>query len=287
MAQDLTAVSAREGPPDSGQPFYSIITCTFNSAEFLQETIESVENQEFKSFEHIFVDAFSSDSTISIIKAYQARCPGKVTLHQLPPGGITNAMNAGIGLARGEVILHLHGDDRLASERALETVRGHFVATNASMVIGNCMLTGRDRTGYTWPRNRLKRALLKAFLHAFMFYSNPIPHPSTYVRKRVFQKHGLFDEQYKVVMDYDFWFRVLRHETVFLTDELLSVYRFHPDTVSTTQMALGLAEIDQIRRRYRGDYVMAYWVFLLFLRPLLTLRRLLKARMSRQLPTVV
>lgn len=278
-------MSELDRPSSDDPPFFSIITCTFNSAEYLEETIESVEHQTFGSFEHIFIDAFSSDSTVSIIKAYQARCPAKVILHQLPANGISNAMNIGIGLARGEVILHLHGDDQLASESVLGSVRDHFAATQVSIVVGNCMLTGRDPISYTWPRSGSKRVLLKLFFRPFMFYSNLIPHPSTYVMKSVFQRHGFFDEQYKVVMDYDFWFRVMRHERIFVTDDVLSIYRFHPDTVSTTQMALGLAEIDHIRKRYRGEYAFAYSVFLIFLRPLLALRRFLKGGASGQLPT--
>lgn len=272
-------------PSGRDRPFFSIITCTFNSAEYLQETIDSVERQNLGSFEHIFVDAFSSDATVAMIEAYRARCPTRVTLHQLPAKGISNAMNAGIGLARGEVILHLHGDDCLASETVLGVVRDRFAASGASIVVGNCMLTGRNQTSYTWPHKGLNRALLKLFFRPLMFYSNLVPHPSTYVRKSVFQRHGCFDEQYKVVMDYDFWFRVLRHERVVVTDEVLSVYRFHTDTVSTTQMALGLAEIDRIRYRYRGDYTFAYCVFLGVLRPLLALRRLLKAKLVERTPT--
>ena len=95
--------------------------------------------------------------------------------------------------------------------------------------------------------------------------------------KSVCERHGRFDEQYKVVMDYDYWFRVLWNKKVFVTNEVLSVYRFHSDSVSTTQMALGLAEIDLIRDKYRGDYPFAYGVFVLFLRPLLALRGFLKA----------
>lgn len=284
MARDLTLISAAESLPVDGQPFFSLITCTLNSAKYLREAIDSVERQEFRSLEHIFIDGFSSDSTVQIITAYQTRYPSKVSFYQLPANGISNAMNAGIGLARGEVIFHLHGDDRLASESVLRTVRDHFVETKATIVVGNCLLTGRDPITYTWPHNRFKQLLLKKFLHAFMFYSNLIPHSATYVMKKVFQKHGGFDEQYKVVMDYDFWFRVLRHEKVFVTDEVLSVYRFHADTISTTQMALGLAEIDQIRNKYKGDYTFAYGVFVVFLRPLLALRRFLKARMSEQFP---
>lgn len=284
MVQGVTLAPAVESLPESGLPFFSIITCTFNSEEYLPETIESVEHQAFRSFEHVFIDAFSSDATVAIIKAYQARCPAQVKFHQLPANGISNAMNVGIGLARGTVILHLHGDDRLASESVLGSVKDQFAATQASIVVGNCLLTGRKPISYTWPRNWMKSALLRLFLRPFMFYSNLIPHPSTYVMKAVFERHGLFSESYKVVMDYDFWFRVLRHEKVVVIDDVLSVYRFHDDTVSTTQMALGLREIDQIRDKYKGDYALAYGLFLVLLRPLMALRRTLKTRASNQIP---
>lgn len=285
MAKDLNLMMAGRSKTEGARPFFSIVTCTFNSAEFLPETIASVECQNFEGFEHIFIDAFSSDATVAIIEAYRARCPGRVVLKQLPANGISNAMNAGVALARGDVILHLHSDDQLASEKVLARVRKDFEATQATIVIGNCKLTGREPITYTWPQSSLRRGLLKAFFRALMFYSNPIPHPSTYVMRRVFERHGGFDERYKVVMDYDFWFRVLRHEAVFLTDEVLSVYRFHPNTVSTMQMAQGLDEIDRIRAYYRGDYPVAYGVFLILLQPFLALRRLLKNRVSAQLPT--
>lgn len=280
MAFGAAFRSDNESLPDGRQPFFSIITCTFNSAEYLQETIESVESQEFVDFEHVFIDAFSADSTVAMIEAYRARSPARVRLCQLPAKGIANAMNAGVGLARGKAILHLHGDDRLASERVLGVVRDAFLASGATIVVGNCMLTGRDATTHTWPRSPIKRALWKIFFRPLMFYSNLIPHPSAFLIKAVFERHGGFDEQYKVVMDYDFWFRVMRHEHVFVTDEVLSLYRFHADTISTTQMALGLAEIDQIRIKYRGDYALAYGVFAVFLRPLLAFRRMLNSRLS-------
>ena len=285
MAGEVTEQYPSVQAADGARPFFSIITCTFNSAQYLQETIDSVERQSFGGFEHIFVDAYSSDATVGMIEAYRARCPGKVQLQQMPPSGISNAMNAGIDLARGEVILHLHGDDCLASETVLDLVRDRFLATGASILIGNCLLAGREPASYTWPRGSLRRALLKLFFRPFMFYSNLVPHPSTYVMKAVFGRHGRFDERYKVVMDYDFWFRVLRHERVVLADEVLSVYRFHTDTVSSTQMALGLSEIDQIRDKYRGDYTFAYGVFVFLLRPVLALRRMLKARAFGRNPT--
>lgn len=272
MVAELSSLS------EGNRPFFSIITCTFNSAEYIQETIESVERQRFENFEHIFVDGFSTDATSSIIKAYQARYPNKVVFHQLPAKGISNAMNVGVELARGEVILHLHGDDCLASDRVLGSVRSKFLTSKASIVVGNCMLTVGSTISYTWPNSSVRRTLLKLFFFPLMFYSNLIPHPSAYVMKSVFQRHGGFDEHYRVVMDYEFWLRVLRAEKIFLMDDFLSVYRFHPETVSSKQKDLGLIEIKKIRKKYNGDYMLAYAFFMLFLRPILVLRRLLKQK---------
>jgi glycosyltransferase involved in cell wall biosynthesis len=44
-------------------PFFSIITCTYNSATFIEDNLKSVKNQKYKNFEHIFIDGFSNDGT--------------------------------------------------------------------------------------------------------------------------------------------------------------------------------------------------------------------------------
>ena len=81
-------------------PYFSIITCTCNAGKTLASCIESVENQLCDDFEHLFIDGFSTDETVSIILKYQARCPGKVRLYQLEPTGVTRAMNEGIAVHR-------------------------------------------------------------------------------------------------------------------------------------------------------------------------------------------
>ena len=75
---------------------FSIITCTYNSEKFLKKNIESVKKQNFKDFEHIFIDGFSQGGTINIIKNYQTEFPQRVKLFQVEPKGISHAMNEGI-----------------------------------------------------------------------------------------------------------------------------------------------------------------------------------------------
>ena len=267
-------------------PYFSIITCTYNAGKTLSSCIESVESQLCGDYEHVFIDGFSSDGTVPLIRAYQERHPGKVTLHQIEPTGVTRAMNEGIAVSKGSVIVHLHGDDRLAGPDVLGSVKELFDGSRATVVVGNCLLTGNNVLKQTWPENPLARAVYKALMPVLMFHLNPIPHPSTYLSRSVFERHGRFDEEFKVVMDYDFWFRIIRKERFLTTDKVLSIYQFHADTISTRQMELGLREIDGIRAAYRQKYPVRYFLYAAVLRPLLLVGKVLgRAKIPSRQPS--
>jgi len=94
----------------------SIITCTYNSAEYLQECIDSViaQNLDPTIFEHIFIDGESSDSTLSLIETYQKQYPTwNIYVETRPKKGIYNAFNEGIKKSTGEYIMFLNSDDFL------------------------------------------------------------------------------------------------------------------------------------------------------------------------------
>lgn len=263
-------------------PCFSIITCTLNSAKYLAETIRSVECQQFDDYEHIFIDAFSSDETVLIINSYKLRHPEKVKLYQIPPKGISNAMNYGIDVARGDVLVHLHGDDYMGSTNVLGSVLQHLSTSDASIVIGNCRLVREFGSTYTWTPKPINFAILRGFFLSLMFYSNLVPHPATYLKRDVFHRHGKFDERYKVVMDYEFWLRVMCCEKFLIVKDVLAVYRFHSDTVSSQQSKLGLVEIRQIKEKYKRRYLTAYMIYFCLLNPLLAMRRALRAMIQHE-----
>jgi len=66
------------------QPFFSIVTCTYNSERFVQRNIDSVRSQTFKNYEHIFIDGYSKDRTVQIIRDYLSKSKSKVKLFQFP-----------------------------------------------------------------------------------------------------------------------------------------------------------------------------------------------------------
>lgn len=75
------------------KPFFTIITCTYNSAIFVENNIRSVKEQSYTDFEHIFIDGNSTDTTLDKIRKYQNKYPQKVMLYARAPKGISNAFN--------------------------------------------------------------------------------------------------------------------------------------------------------------------------------------------------
>ena len=108
-------------------PSFSIVTCTWNSAEFLSQSIESVLSQDYPPAEYIFVDGGSSDGTLEMINAI----PRDVIVLRDVRGGISHAMNAGLRIATGDVIAHLHSDDYYLAPDVLTKVGRVFTETGA------------------------------------------------------------------------------------------------------------------------------------------------------------
>lgn len=213
----------------------SIITCTWNSAQYLPRSIESVLEQDYPNIEYIFVDGGSDDGTLDLIRAI----PKPVQLATGICGGISAAMNKGIELATGDVIAHLHSDDYYLHGRVVSQVARALAESGAEWCFGRAKYdVDNEVRPECWivPRYSYQR-LLKG---------NFIPHPATFVRKRVFGQVGHFDIQRRFAMDYDMWLRIGKQYDPVQLDEHLAVFRRHVKSASTANQIEGLEESFQI-----------------------------------------
>ena len=93
------------------KPTISIITPTYNAEKFISDTIESVKNQTFKEYEHIFIDDCSKDNTVNIIESY-ANSDDRIKLIKLTENsGAAVARNTGLSKASAKYIAFLDSDD--------------------------------------------------------------------------------------------------------------------------------------------------------------------------------
>lgn len=177
----------------TNSPRITIITATYNNATALVGCLQSVAGQKGASYEHIVIDGGSSDATLPLLEKWSDRL---ATWISEPDSGISEAMNKGIALARGDWLLFLHADDQLHSHNTLASVTPLLAASDAD-IIAFPVEFGKNPGRVLKPRGanhwlRLKTGLL---------------HQGTFIRRPVFAHVGLHDTHLKIAMDYDLFLR--------------------------------------------------------------------------------
>lgn len=217
---------------------FSIITCTYNSEKYLQETINSVVAQNLSKdiYEHIFVDGFSSDNTINIINEYKKNHPeNHIHLFQKQARWIYNAMNEWVVQAKGEYITFLNSDDYYNSN-----------------VLGNYFeFIERDwnRDLYYWINNIVdsvwnittqypNRSIYKKWLNpyilamaCYIFQSN------TFYKKSLHDIYWLYNEKFKLVSDAEFFIKLAKGNiTSAFYNQVIANFRIHDWSASNSTM---------------------------------------------------
>lgn len=170
----------------------SIITINYNDAKGLQRTLQSVRSQSYQHFEHIVIDGNSDDGSKNVIQdagdylAYAISEPDK---------GIYNAMNKGISVAKGQYLLFLNSGDSLAHEDVLAKV-APFLKSHKDIYYGTIQV---ERNGH------LKQLEYPDDLtFQYFFHKGYLPHPATFIKKDLFDRTSMYNEDLKIASDWEF-----------------------------------------------------------------------------------
>lgn len=194
----------------------SIITITYNSAKTVQRALASVQEQTYPDIEHIIVDGASTDGTKEIIEAY-AKKHQNVRWKSEKDSGIYDALNKGIGMATGDVIGFLHSDDKLYSPDSIGQIAAAFLTSETDVVYGDLQYCNGQRVVRRWKSNDFHPRALK--------YGWMPPHPTVYVRSKVYQEVGLYDDGFHISADYDMILRIFTagYQTRYIPEVLVSM----------------------------------------------------------------
>lgn len=171
----------------------SVITINYNNLEGLKRTINSIVPQTFSDFEWIIIDGGSTDGSRELIEQYADHITYWVSE---PDDGVYNAMNKGVLTAKGEYINFMNSGDCFASPTVLEEV---FSTPRSADILYGYMM----RDDINGEVNNA--SVMKPQLSWIDLYRDGLPHQSTFIKKALFDKFGLYDENLKAVADWKFF----------------------------------------------------------------------------------
>lgn len=208
-------------------PLVSIVTPSYNQAEFLEETIQSVLGQEYANLEYIVVDGGSNDDSPAIIEKYADKLAWWVSE---PDAGQADAINKGIRRARGEVIAWLNSDDVYLPGTVQQAVSALQSDPALGLVYGN--LRSIDADGRHFHTIRYQPYSL-ADLLAFRI----IGQPAVFMRREILMQTELLSLDYDYLLDHQLWIQMAARAPIQYVSQEWAAARHHPLAKNTAQAA--------------------------------------------------
>ena len=186
----------------------TLITATYNSGASIKTCLDSVVSQDYDVFEYLIIDGKSSDETLSIVEDFQQKYPF-IKLISEKDEGIYDALNKGVLLATFDVIGFVHSDDLLASKTVISEIVATLKNEKLDGVYGDLEYVRKEDTSKVvrfWKSRSFNSKLLSmGWMPA---------HPTLFLKKEVYEKHGFFNLRYKISADYDFMLRILKDDSL-------------------------------------------------------------------------
>jgi glycosyltransferase involved in cell wall biosynthesis len=206
---------------------FSVITPCLNRAELIGPTIESVIAQDYSDFEHWIIDGGSTDGTLDLLKRYR-----HLRLVSEADRGVYDAMNKGIRLATGEVLILLNSDDLLA-RGAFSLVADIFRNAVGTMIVSaGCQIFQSRSDGVEIEMHRYDDPRRNALSLRNVTIGTPNIN-ARFFRRKVFEQIGEFDLAYPIAADRDFLIRVaLRQLPDAPIAKVLYRYRWHAGSLT-------------------------------------------------------
>jgi glycosyltransferase involved in cell wall biosynthesis len=255
-------------------PSITIVTPCMNAAGTLEEALASVRGQHYPGdLEHVVVDGGSTDGSVEILE----RTPG-IRYVSEPDRGLSDAMNKGVAMARGELVGWLNADDFYEPGALLVVGRALAARPEARWVTGRCRIVDGDGKEIRKAVTSYKNLLLRHYSFPLFLTQNFVSCPATFVRKDAWQEAGGTKLEHTISMDYDLFLRIgKRHDPLILAREL-AVFRMVEGTLSMSGFETQFREHAEQARAHGDGHPVPVAVNVLMSRAIVLVYRVLRHR---------
>jgi glycosyltransferase involved in cell wall biosynthesis len=195
----------------------SIITPSYNQSPYLEQTMQSVLEQDYPRIEYIVIDGGSTDDSVEIIKKYADRLAYWITEKD---SGQAEAINKGLARASGEIVAWLNSDDYYMLNTVSVAVRCFEQNPDVVMVYGDMLAVDGD--GRTLNILKYKQLSLEDLL-CFQI----IGQPSVFFRRSALEKTGPLEPTFHFMLDHHLWIRLAQQGRILHVPQVWSAARYH------------------------------------------------------------
>ena len=209
---------------DLNYPKITIVTPSYNQAEFLERTILSVLNQNYPNLEYTIIDGGSTDRSVEIIKKYEKYLTYWVSEKDK---GQSHAINKGFQKSTGEILAWLNSDDTYLPN-TLQFIANYFKQHCViDMLYGRCNIIDKDNIA----SKEVKVLPFNFIDYAYGLFT--IPQPSSFWKRNIFFKSGMLNKNNHTCMDAELWINFAKNNAnIAYVDIFLANFRLHCQSIS-------------------------------------------------------
>ena len=226
----------------SEQPLVTVLMAVYNGGEYLRASVKSVLDQSFRDIEFLIVNDCSTDNTVEIIESFH---DDRVVIHTNDENmGQTKSLNAGLRLAKGRYIARMDADDEAFNEWLEKLVE--FIGKYPEYAAVSCTALAMNQDGITKKLLRTPVNFEEVIFH--IFFGNAMNHVGSLINKEILLSNGGYNEEFKIVQDYELWSSLIRkkYRIISIPDVLVAV-RVHESSLGfMEEKKRGLQEVSEV-----------------------------------------
>jgi hypothetical protein len=212
---------------DNIKPLVSVVTPSFNQADYLEDTIKSVLAQDYPAIEYLIVDGGSTDGSQDIIHKYASELSWWVSE---PDEGQASAINKGMANARGEIVAWLNSDDLYLPGAVSRAVAEFQLNPQLGLVFGNAVTIDADGCP-------IKELIFPDWQLEDLVGFRIICQPAVFIAHQLYEQVGGLDLNYHFMLDHQLWIRISCQAPIEHIASMLAAARHHEAAKNVSQAA--------------------------------------------------